>query len=108
MEKIRHVVTADDLRHLATRDSRSLFRDASVLVDCDEGITTLPPQIVADTILGKKSKLTFLRVLYYRSQFADDGIRCGKSPRRIDGGDLDEQLEEIAAALNERSTDHSS
>jgi hypothetical protein len=42
MTAVRHQVTAEDLRRLATVDPGSLFRDADSLADTNEGISITP------------------------------------------------------------------
>lgn len=97
---VRHEVTPDDLRTLATVDTRSLFRDATALIDSDEGIIQVPLRVVEAALAGQ-SRLQTCRLLYTRSQFQDDGIITGKVPRTMDPGrSLDERLADITEGIN--------
>lgn len=95
-----HVVTAGDLRRLATLDEASLFRDADTLIDCGEGVIRVPLKVVEETLSGR-TKFTSCRLLYSRGQFGDDGVVVGKKPRTSNGCDLDARLADLAAGIND-------
>lgn len=97
---VRHDVTLEDLRDLATDDSRSLFRDATALIDSDQGILRVPLRVVEETLAGR-SRLKTCRLLYLRGMFIDDGILAGRTPRTVDGRSLDERLADLAQGLND-------
>ena len=96
----RHRVTADHLRRLATVDKRSLFADATTLIDTEDGVLQVPFRVV-EAALDGRSKLTSCRLLYDRSQFIEDGVRVGTRPRTVDGSDLDVRLGILADGINE-------
>jgi hypothetical protein len=88
------------LLRLATIDRSSLFAGADTLIDSDEGIIAVPFRVVEET-LNNRTRLNLCRLLYSRSQFIEDGIAVGRTPRTIDGRDLGGRLAEIANGLNE-------
>lgn len=96
----KHLVTVDHLRRLATVDRSSLFRDASALIDTDEGIMQVPAS-VPQAVLAGRSNLTSCRLLYDRTLFIEDGVVIGKTPKTVDGGDLDARLAVIADGIND-------
>lgn len=96
----RHRVTADHLRRLATVDKRSLFADATALIDTEDGITQVPFRVVADVLDGN-SRLRSCRLLYDRSQFIEDGVIAGAHPKTVDGGSLDARLAVLADGIND-------
>src|SRR5262245_42206238 len=96
----KHTVTAEHLRRLATVDKRSLFAGATTLIDTEEGVIQVPWCVVAKTLEGR-TKLACCRLLYDRSQFIEDGVIIGASPRTLDGRDLDGWLAELATGINE-------
>ena len=96
----RHRVSADHLRRLATVDRRSLFADATTLIDTEDGVLQVPFRVV-EAALDGRSKLTSCRLLYDRSQFIEDGVIAGKRPRTVDGGDLGARLGVIADGIND-------
>jgi hypothetical protein len=98
--RARHRVTVEDLRHLATIDKRSLFADADTLIDTEDGITQVPFRVV-EAVLDGRSKLASCRLLYHRSQFIEDGVITGASPKAADGHDLDARLTVLADGINE-------
>jgi hypothetical protein len=100
----RHAVTVEHLRRLATIDKTSLFADAGTLIDTEEGVLHVPFRVVADALSGD-SKLRSCRLLYDRSEFADDGVITGKTPKTVDGSDLDAALIVIADGLNDHDPD---
>ena len=102
----RHDVTVAHLRRLATVDKSSLFAGAGTLIDTEEGVLQVPFRVVADALDGS-SKLTSCRLLYDRTEFADDGVIVGAKPRTADGSDLGARLAVIAAGLNEHDPDTS-
>lgn len=95
----RTTVTAEDVRHLATVDPKSLFRDADTLVLSEEGVVIVPFRFVVEALDGR-SKFVH-RLLLSRSELADSGVEVGRKPKTFDGSDLDERLARIAAGLNE-------
>ncbi len=95
----RHEVTTAHLLRLATVDKRSLFRNATALVDTEDGIMQVPWHVVIAALEGR-SKLRRCALLYMRDTFADDGIIAGATPKTADGSDLAARLAGIAAGLN--------
>jgi hypothetical protein len=93
-------VTVEALRALATVDRKSLFRDATALVDCDEGVIAVPWKTVSAVLAGE-TRFTRFRLLYDRSTFAEDGVITGRAPRTIDRSDLDARLAVIADGIND-------
>lgn len=95
-----HKVAAEDLRRLATIDKHSLFRDATALVDTEDGIEQVTWNVVAAVLEGK-STLRYCRLLYSREQFTEDGVITGAKPRSADKNiSLDERLTSIASGIN--------
>lgn len=95
-----HVVTVEHLRRLATVDKRSLFADATALIETEDGISRVPLRVVVAALEGR-SKLACCRLLYDRSQFIEDGIVTAANPKTIDRTDLSARLAVIAQGLNE-------
>jgi hypothetical protein len=95
-----HLVTADNLRRLATVDRKSLFAGADALIDAGDEITRVPFSVVTAALEGRSS-LACCRLLYARGQFLDDGVVIGATPRTADGTDLGARLAAIAGGLNE-------
>ncbi len=95
-----YLVTAGQLRRLATIDRRSLLADADALIDAGDGIITVPFSVVTAALEGR-ARLACCRLLYARGQFLDDGVITGATPRTTDGTDLDTRLAAIANGLNE-------
>ena len=100
----RHRVTADHLRRLATVDKRSLFADATTLIDTEDGVLQVPFRVV-EAALDGRSKLACCRLLYDRSQLIEDGVLAGTRPRTVDGGDLGVRLGVIANGINDDTPD---
>lgn len=96
----KHLVTVDQLRRLATVDRSSMFRDAGTLIDTEDGIMQVP-MTVPQAVLDGRSKLTYCRLLYDRTQFIEDSVITGKTPKTVDGGDLDARLSVIADGIND-------
>lgn len=95
----KHRVTVEHLRRLATVDKRSLFADATTLIDTEDGVLQVPFRVV-EAALDGRSKLACCRLLYDRSQFIEDGVIAGARPRAVDGGDFEVRLGVIADGVN--------
>ena len=100
MSDVRHRVTTRDLRRLATIDRSSMFRDATTLIDTEYGIMQVPMS-VPQAVLDGRSKLAYCRLLYDRTQFIEDGVIIGKTPKTVDGGDVEARLSVIADGIND-------